>query len=85
MNLSMSPKWKARFQLISRLKSFYHGAFYYTLAYTAFISLEFGIHDMLMESINHYIGSKDVSIIWFMLFSPERGLQGIEEAEEAEE
>ena len=38
--------------LINCLKNFYSGAFYYTLAYTALIALEFGIHDIMIELIN---------------------------------
>ena len=43
---------------MSKIRNYYNGGFYYALAYTAFISLEFGIHDMLLEYIDFITGSK---------------------------
>ena len=36
-------------QRMSKIKRFYAGAFYYALAYTVFIALEFALHDSLLE------------------------------------
>lgn len=47
---------------LGKIRNFYHGGFYYTLAYTAFISLEFAIHDMIIEWTHKQTGSKDKSI-----------------------
>lgn len=54
------------FNGLSKLKNFYSGAFYYGLAYTAFVSLEFAIHDMLIEYIGEFTGSKDKSLLHFL-------------------
>ena len=51
---------------MSRIRQFYSGAFYYGLAYTAFISLEFAIHDALIEQINEFTGQKEKSILYFL-------------------
>ena len=49
-----------------RLRNFYSGATYYALAYTIFISLEFAIHDMLIEKIGEFTGSRSNSLIHFL-------------------
>lgn len=36
------------------------------MAYTLFISLEFAIHDMLIEQISEFTGSRSVSVIQFL-------------------
>ena len=51
---------------LSNIRFYYCGAFYYGLAYTLFISLEFGIHDMLIEYISEFTESKDKSILEFL-------------------
>lgn len=48
---------------MKRIKNYYAGGFYYGVAYTIFISLEFGIHDMLTEYIADFTGSKEISIL----------------------
>lgn len=54
------------------MKSYYSGAFYYGLAYTAFISLEFALHDMLIEYISEFTDSKDKSILEFLQIIPKK-------------
>ena len=51
---------------LGQLRNFYSGAWYYGLAYTLFISLEFAIHDMLIEYIAEFTGSKDASLLNFL-------------------
>ena len=51
---------------INRLKSFYTGGAYYSLAYVVFVSLQFAIHDMLIESISEFTGSRSTSILHFL-------------------
>ena len=51
---------------IKRIRNFYAGAFYYGLAYTLFVSLEFAIHDMLIETIAEFTGSRSASLIHFL-------------------
>lgn len=51
---------------ISKIRSFYAGAFYYALAYTGFIALEFALHDSFLEQIDEITGSKGKSIFAFL-------------------
>ena len=62
----MNIKSNALSRNLPKIKNFYSGALYYGLAYTAFVSLEFAIHDMLMEYIGEFTGSKDKSILYFL-------------------
>jgi hypothetical protein len=59
---------------LPNIRFYYSGAFYYGLAYTAFISLEFAIHDMLIEYISEFTDSKenkkDKSILEFLQIIP---------------
>ena len=48
------------------IRSFYTGGAYYSLAYVMFISLQFAIHDMLIETIAEFTGSRSTSIIHFL-------------------
>jgi hypothetical protein len=41
---------------LSKVRNFYHGMFYYGLAYTIFISLEFALHDSFMEYFTEFTG-----------------------------
>ena len=60
------------FKNLVKIKSFYSGAFYYGLAYTAFISLEFALHDMLIEYMSEFTDSKDKSILEFLQIIPKK-------------
>ena len=51
-----------------KVPRFYSGGFYYALAYTMFISFEFGIHDMMMEFIEDITGSKQVSLLNALIY-----------------
>ena len=51
---------------MTRIRNYYSGIGYYGLAYTLFVSLQFGIHDMLIESISEFTGSKQISIFQFL-------------------
>ena len=48
---------------ISKVRNFYHGMFYYGLAYTIFVSLEFALHDSLMEYFTQFTGDSSTSIL----------------------
>mmetsp|Transcript_15351 Transcript_15351/g.25950 ORF Transcript_15351/g.25950 Transcript_15351/m.25950 type:complete len:116 (+) Transcript_15351:867-1214(+) len=49
------------------MRNFYVGSGYYGLAYTLFISLEFALHDFLIEYIGELTGSKETSIFNLIL------------------
>ena len=51
---------------LGRFRNFYAGAGYYALAYTTFISLEFAIHDSLIDYMAEFTGSTDKSILSFL-------------------
>ena len=56
-----------KLQGMRRIKNYYSGASYYALAYTLFISLEFALHDFLIERISEATGSSEESIVNLML------------------
>ena len=64
------------FRDILKIRQFYSGALYYGLAYTAFISLEFALHDMFIEQISEFTDSKDKqkdkSILEFLQIIPKK-------------
>lgn len=51
---------------LNRIRGFYTGGAYYSLAYVMFVSLQFAIHDVLIESIAEFTGSRSASIIHFL-------------------
>jgi len=65
---------------VKRIRSFYSGAGYFGLAYTAFVSLEFAIHDALIEYISEFTESRDKSILNFLRVIEEEPKQDGEEA-----
>ena len=64
---------------LAKMRNFYSGAGYYTLAYTALISLEFAIHDMLIEYIDEFTGSSERSILHFLQIIPSQKVTYIKE------
>ena len=51
---------------LSRIRNYYTGVTYYALAFTVFISLQFAIHDALIEYISQFTGSSQKSILSFL-------------------
>lgn len=49
-----------------KIRNYYSGALWYGMAYTFYVSLQFGIHDMLVEWISEFTGSRQTSIFKFL-------------------
>ena len=55
-----------RLMKLAKIRYFYSGILYYGMAYTIYISLQFGIHDMLIQQISEFTGSRQTSLIYFL-------------------
>ena len=51
---------------ILRIRNYYSGALWYGMAYTMYISLQFGIHDMMVQWIGDFTGSRQTSLFKFL-------------------
>ena len=52
-----------------KIKNFYPGALWFSISYIVFVSLEFGIHDTILEWIANFTGSSRKSILNFLQIS----------------
>ena len=54
---------------MSKIPNFYRGGAWYCLAYTGFITMEFAIHDQLMEFIEMLCLSEDETLLQYLFQS----------------